>query len=199
MRLVKLAKPNCHIATDNNWTPVSLDDDDLHAVCVAWRRDEPEPGKQFELAVDRHVLHTRRINPLANSVVILAARIIELPTLDVDRPASEEMVATTVVEMQVCVDNDIDAGEIEVLLVQWKKAGIKVGHCRVQLRYTGVNKHARLRMIDNVHVDRHPLTLGEQVGNVDWRDGDFLFYVNSPLLENRTHFLFCQGEKTTFF
>jgi hypothetical protein len=27
-----------------------------------------------------------------------------------------------------------------------------------------------------VHVDRHPLALGEQVGNVDWRDGDFLFH-----------------------
>jgi hypothetical protein len=23
-----------------------------------------------------------------------------------------------------------------------------------------------------VHVDRHPLALGEQVGNADWRDGD---------------------------
>jgi len=27
-----------------------------------------------------------------------------------------------------------------------------------------------------VHVDRHPLALGEQVGNADWRDGDFLFH-----------------------
>jgi hypothetical protein len=27
-----------------------------------------------------------------------------------------------------------------------------------------------------VHIDRHPLALGEQVGNADWRDGDFLFH-----------------------
>jgi hypothetical protein len=27
-------------------------------------------------------------------------------------------------------------------------------------------------MIDDVHVDRHPLALGEQVGNEDWRNGD---------------------------
>jgi hypothetical protein len=27
-----------------------------------------------------------------------------------------------------------------------------------------------------VHVDRHPLTLGEQIGNVNWRDGDFPFH-----------------------
>jgi hypothetical protein len=24
-------------------------------------------------------------------------------------------------------------------------------------------------MVDDVHVDRHPLVLGEQVGNADWR------------------------------
>jgi len=50
-----------------------------------------------------------------------------------------------------------------------------------------------------VHVDRHPLALGEQVGNADWRDGDFLFHGTSPLLDNRTYFLFCQDEKITFF
>src|SRR6185436_19659682 len=54
-------------------------------------------------------------------------------------------------------------------------------------------------MVDDVHIDRHPLALSEQVGNVDWRDGDFLFHSNSPLLENRTYFLFCQDERTTFF
>jgi hypothetical protein len=31
-------------------------------------------------------------------------------------------------------------------------------------------------MVDDVHIDRHPLALGEQVGNADWRDGDFLFH-----------------------
>jgi len=32
-----------------------------------------------------------------------------------------------VVEVQVCVDDDVDAGEVEVLRVQWKEAGIEVG------------------------------------------------------------------------
>jgi len=27
-------------------------------------------------------------------------------------------------------------------------------------------------MIDDVHVERHPLVLGEQIGNADRRDGD---------------------------
>ena len=46
---------------------------------------ESEPGKQLELAVDRHVPHARRLDPLTNGVVVLAARVVELPTLDVDR------------------------------------------------------------------------------------------------------------------
>ena len=46
------------------------------------------------------------------------------------------------------------------------EAGIDVGHRRVQLRHAGVDQHARIGMVDDVHVDRHPLALGEQVGNV---------------------------------
>ena len=76
------------------------------------------------------------------------------------------------VEVQVCVDDDVDAGEVEVLLAQWTEAGIEIGHRRVQLRHPGVDQHARIWMVDDVHVDRHPLALGEQVGNSDWRDRD---------------------------
>src|SRR5215212_8833322 len=107
VRLVELAKPNGHVAADDDRTPAGLDDDHLHSVCVARCRDEPEPGKQLELAVDRHIPHARRIDPLANSVVLLAARVLEFPPLDVDQP---------------------------------------------------------------------PLALGKQVGNANWRDGDFLFH-----------------------
>jgi hypothetical protein len=46
----------------------------VHAACMAWRRDEPEPGKQLELAVDRHLPHAGRLDPLASGVVVLAAR-----------------------------------------------------------------------------------------------------------------------------
>jgi hypothetical protein len=41
------------------------------------------------------------------------------------------VVAAAVVEVQVCVDNDADAGEVEVLLAQWTEAGIEVSHRRV--------------------------------------------------------------------
>src|SRR5439155_20253034 len=100
------------------------------------------------------------------------ARVVELPTLDVDRPAGEEVIAAAVVEVQVRVDDDVDVGEIEVLLAQRLEAGIEVGRRRVQLRYAGVDQHARIGMVDDVHVDRHPLALGEQFGNADRRDGD---------------------------
>src|SRR4029077_11369883 len=125
VRLVEFAEPNRHVAADDDRTPTGLDDDDLHAACVTRRRDEPEPGKQLELAVDRHVPHAARLDPLANGVVVLAASVVELATLDVDRPAGEEVVAAAVVEVQVCVDHDVDAGEVEALLTQWTQAGIE--------------------------------------------------------------------------
>jgi hypothetical protein len=68
------------------------------------------------------------------------------------------MVAAALVEVQVGVDHDVDAGQAEVgLRTQRTRARIHVGHRRVQLRQAGVDKHARVGMIDDVHVDRHPL------------------------------------------
>src|SRR5207253_1194153 len=81
--LLELAESNRHVAADNHRTPTSLDNDHLQAACVARRRDKPEPGKELELAVDRHVPHAGRLDPLANGVVVLAARVVELSTLDV--------------------------------------------------------------------------------------------------------------------
>ena len=63
-------------------------------------------------------------------------------------------------------------GEVEFLLAQWMEAGVEVGYRRVQLSHAGVDQNPRIRMVDDVNVDRHPLALGEQVGNKDWRDGD---------------------------
>jgi hypothetical protein len=60
----------------------------------------------------------------------------------------------------------------EVLLAQRPEAGIEVGRRRVQFRHAGVDQHARVGMVDDVHVDRNPLALGEQVRNADRRDGD---------------------------
>jgi hypothetical protein len=103
VRLVKLAKPNRHVAANDDRAPASLDDDDLHAGCVARRRDEPKPGKQLQFAVDRHIPHPGRIDPLANGVVVLALGVVELPTLDVDQLVGEEVVAAAMVGVQVCV------------------------------------------------------------------------------------------------
>src|SRR5262249_31509570 len=111
-------------------------------------------------------------DPLANGVVVLAARVVELPTLDVNRPAGEEVVAAAVVEVQVCVDDDVDAGGGEGLRGQWTGGGGGVGHPPGGRRSARVGQHGRGRMVDDVNVDRHPLALGEQVGNADWRDGD---------------------------
>ena len=116
--------------------------------------------------------HAGGVDPLADGVVVLVARVVELLALDVDRPAGEEVVAAAVVEVQVGVDDDVDAGEIEVLLVQGPEPGIEVGDRRVQLGHAGVDQHARLGVVDDVHVDRHPLVLGEQVGDEDRRHAD---------------------------
>jgi hypothetical protein len=43
--------------------------------------------------------------------------------------------AAAVVEVQVRVDDDVNAGEVEVLLAQRTEAGIEVGRRRVQLRH----------------------------------------------------------------
>src|SRR5262245_61935642 len=42
LRLVELAEPHRHVAADDDRAPARLDDDHLHAACVARRRDEPE-------------------------------------------------------------------------------------------------------------------------------------------------------------
>jgi hypothetical protein len=71
------------------------------------------------------------------------------------------VVAAAVVEVQVGVDDDVDAGEVDVLLAQRPKAGVHVGDRGVQLRHAGVDQHTSFGMVDDVHVDRHPLALGE--------------------------------------
>ena len=111
------------------------------------------------------------VDPFADRVIVERTRVGELARLDVDRPAGEEVVAAAVVGVQMCVDDDVDTGEVEVLLAQWLKARIHIGHSRVQLRHAGVDQHTRIGMVDDVHVDRHPLALDVQVGNEDWRDG----------------------------
>ena len=53
------------------------------------------------------------------------------------------------------------------------EAGIHVGQGWVQLRHAGVDQHARIGMVNDVHIDRHPLALDMQIGNKDWRNGDW--------------------------
>src|SRR4051794_17458024 len=108
-RLVELAEANGHVTADDDRTSARLDDDDLHAARVARRRGEAEPGQQLELAVDWLVAHARRVDPLADRVVVLRARVLELLPLNVNRPSGEQVVAAAVVKVQVRVDDDVDA------------------------------------------------------------------------------------------
>ena len=112
MRLIELTEPNSNITADDDRTFVGLYNDHLHPTCVPRRRNEPKPRKQFKLAVDRKVLHARCIDSFANCGVVHVVRILELLTLNVDRLTSEKVVATTVVEVQVRVDDDINSSEV---------------------------------------------------------------------------------------
>ena len=80
------------------------------------------------------------------------------------------MVAAAVVEVQVCVDDDVDGGEVEGLIAEWNQPGIHVGHRRMQLGHTGVDQDARVGMVDDVHVDGPALALDEQLGHEQRRD-----------------------------
>src|SRR5256885_8979615 len=82
-RLVELAEADGHVTADDNRTPARLDDDHLQTARVARRRYEAEPGHQLELAVDGLVAHARRVDPLADRVVVLRARVLELLPLNV--------------------------------------------------------------------------------------------------------------------
>ena len=75
------------------------------------------------------------------------------------------MVAAAVIEVEVRVDDDVDAGQVEGLLAQWDQLRFHVGHLGVQLCHAGVDQHARLGMVDDVDVDRPALALDEQVGH----------------------------------
>src|SRR5204862_6411227 len=100
-RLVELAEANGYVAADDDRTPARLDDDHLQAARVARRRDEAEPGQQLELAVDRLVAPAGRLDPLADRVGALRARVLELLPPNVNRPSGEALVAAPVVEVQV--------------------------------------------------------------------------------------------------
>ena len=76
------------------------------------------------------------------------------------------------VEVQVAIDHDVNAGEVEVVLAQRLEARIHVGDQRVQRSQAGVHQHPSIGMVDDMHVDGHPLVPGEQVGDEDRRDGD---------------------------
>src|SRR5205823_4476912 len=184
-RLVELAEANGHVAADDDRTPARLDDDHLQAARVARRRYEAEPGQQLELAVDRLVAHAGRLDPLADRVVVLRARVLELLPLNVNRPSGEEVVAAAVVEVQVRVDDDVDAGEVEGLLAQWDEAGVKVGHLWVQLRHAGVDQDSGGGMVDDVDVDRPALAFDEQLGHEQRRDRGRR-YPNQPLTDGTT-------------
>ena len=66
------------------------------------------------------------------------------------------------VEVEMGVDDDVDAGEIEVLLAQWAQTRIDVGHQRVKLSHARCRRARAIGMVDDVHVDRHPLAVARR-------------------------------------
>lgn len=74
--------PDGHVAADDDRSVAGLHDDDLGAARVAGRRQESDPGQQLDLAVDERVLDSLWLDPLADAVVVLAARVLELDALD---------------------------------------------------------------------------------------------------------------------
>ena len=65
------------------------------------------------------------------------------------------------VEVQVRVDDDVDAGEVEGLLAQRNEPRVHVGDLRTQLRHAGVDQHAGIWVVDDVDADRPALALDE--------------------------------------
>ena len=60
VRLIEFAEPDRHVAADDDRPPAGLDDHHLRAGRAAQHRDEPEPGKQLELAVVGHAALVKR-------------------------------------------------------------------------------------------------------------------------------------------
>ena len=79
-------------------------------------------GGSNRIAANPSPGHSLRVAPLAQVSsctpiwwqLPAAARVVELPTLDVGRPAGEEVVAAAVVEVQVRVDDDVDVDAVKV-------------------------------------------------------------------------------------
>jgi len=140
---------------------------------VARRRDQPDPGEQVELAVDRHVLHARRVDPRGDGVAVQAAGVVEFAALHVNGLPCEEVVPAAVVGVEVRVDDDIDAGDIDALLVQRVESRTEsLHHRRVQLGHPGVDQDAGIRMVDDMDAEGHDLAFDVQVSDMNRRDGD---------------------------
>ena len=170
--VVEFIEPDCRVSGDNYGSCVSLDDDELGTRGVAWRRNEPDAWQQFKFTVNGNIGHTGRIDPFRDGVVILVACVVEFLPLDVDGLACEEMVASAVVEVKMGVYDDVDSVDVEVLLVQWVYTGVHVGDRRMELSHAGVDQNSCIWVVNDVHVDRHRLALGEQIGDVKGTHGD---------------------------
>ena len=117
------------------------------------RRDEAEPGQQLELAVDRLVAHPRRLDPLADRVIVLTTRVLELLPLNVDRPSGERWLSLQWSKCR-CVLTTTSTPARSRPLAQRDEAGVEVGYIWVQFRHAGVDEHAAVGMVDDVDIER---------------------------------------------
>src|SRR5918995_159349 len=171
-RLVELAEPDRRVSGEDGRTVARVYDDYLRSASVPRRRDESHTWQQFELTVDGDVLHAGCLDPIADRVVVQGQRVVEFPTLHVDRCAAEQMVVAAVVEVQMCVHNDVDACEVDAPLVGRTESRVEVDGQRVQFPDARVDQHPRVGVVDDMRVNRHPFALYAEVRDEHGRDGD---------------------------
>jgi hypothetical protein len=85
-----LRKRVADVAAEHDRPFVRLHDDDLVPVRVARCRHEAHPRQDLRLSVVLDVCGALEVDPLADRVVVLGARVGELAPLDVDRDAGKE-------------------------------------------------------------------------------------------------------------
>src|SRR5262249_37303218 len=77
----ELAERGAHVASENAWPGVGLDDDDLVPVRVPGRRQQADPRQHLGFALVLDVRRAVEVDPVSDRVVLERARVGELARL----------------------------------------------------------------------------------------------------------------------
>ncbi|ABY35650.1 MAG: hypothetical protein WHS83_02045 [Chloroflexus sp.] len=106
------------------------------------------------------------------------------------------MIAATMVEGQMSVDNDVNAGEIKTLLVQ-RISLERHNRCRVKFCYAGIDQPAPVGMNNGMYIDIHSFTAGHSAMRMDVTAIAFSTGMRlDRCRQHRTCFLICQDDKS---